>query len=440
LNAASALAPAPVVDAPYPRPLTSWALVVLLTATYVCSFIDRYMLGLLVGPIKADFRLSDSDIGLLAGPAFAIFYATIGLPLGWLADRRPRTLILAAGIAIWSLATAASGLAAGFAGLFVARMLVGFGEAALAPCALSMISDSFAPERRGKPVGVYSAALAIGAGLAAIIGAKVLGLAAGGVDLPVLGRTEPWRFAFIAVGLPGLLLAALFLLVPEPARRSGPRAVGGFGAVFALVGRRFGAFGGAVALVCVMTIIAYSQGGFGPETFRRAFGWAPADYAKVNGTINLIVGPTAVFGTGALIDWLKRRGVRDAAFRMLMAGFLLMVPLSAVAWLMPTPTTAFVGLALSSLGIATVTAAGIIALIEIAPPAMRGSIVALYYMAISITGLLLGPTTVGALSKHVFGEAHLASAMALTPALYGALPLLALPLIARAYRRRLAEV
>ncbi len=430
------------MEAPYPASRTAWTMVLLLTLAYVFSFVDRYILGLLIEPIKADLHFSDEKIGYLLGPAFALFYATIGVPLGWLADRARRTWIVAAGITLWSLATAASGMARGFGGLFVARMSVGVGEATLSPSAMSMISDSFPPEKRGAPIGVYSAALSLGAGVASLIGAAVLGWAkvSSGMTLPLLGAVKPWQFAFLAVGLPGLLIAIAFLFLPEPLRRRGPgnAQAAGFGATIGFVGRQIGAFGGMTLLVAVMTIIAYSQG-FNPAAFARTYGWEAKDYALVNGLIILVVGPATVYSTGAIVDRWRKNGTRDAAFRMLSYGFVAMLPLSAVPLFMPTPTLAFVMLALSSASIGTVTAAGIIALLDITPGASRATIVSLYYMLISIAGLGLGPTTVGVLSTRVFGEANLRAAVGSVPLIYGLVPLLLLPLIARTYRAQLAR-
>ena len=131
-------------------------MVILMTIAYMFSFIDRYILGLLIDPIKADLGLSDTQIGLLLGPAFAIFYATMGLPLGYLADRVKRVWIVSVGVFVWSLATVASGFAQKFSQLFIARMGVGIGEATLSPCAISMITDSFPKKDRGKPIGFYT--------------------------------------------------------------------------------------------------------------------------------------------------------------------------------------------------------------------------------------------------------------------------------------------
>ncbi len=431
-----------MTESPYPTANAAWTMVTLLTLAYIFSFVDRYILGLLIEPIKADLGLSDEQIGYLLGPAFALFYATIGVPLGWLADRARRTWIVAAGIALWSLATASSGFARGFGGLFVARMSVGVGEATLSPSAMSMISDSFPPEKRGTPIGVYSAALSLGAGIASLIGAAVLGWAkvSAGMSFPVLGAVKPWQFAFIAVGLPGLLIAIGFLLLPEPPRRHGPgnAQAARFGATIALVTKRFGAFGGMTALVAVMTIIAYSQG-FNPAAFARTYGWEAKDYALVNGLIIMVVGPATVYSAGAIIDRWRKGGTPDAAFRALMIGFVAMLPASAVPLFMPTPVLAFVMLAISSIAIGTVTAAGIIALLDITPGASRATIVSLYYMMISVAGLGLGPTTVGVLSTRVFGEANLRAAVGAVPLLFGLVPLLLLPLIARAYRAQLAR-
>ena len=123
MSDAEVAAPAPQSSLAY-----GWLTVGLLTVAYVFSFVDRYVLGLLIEPIKADLGLTDTQIGLLLGPAFAIFYATMGLPLGWLADRKNRVKMVAIGIAVWSIATAASGLARNFSQMFIARMSIGVGR------------------------------------------------------------------------------------------------------------------------------------------------------------------------------------------------------------------------------------------------------------------------------------------------------------------------
>jgi MFS family permease len=153
-------------ERPYPSAARGWFLVVMLTIAYVFSYIDRTILGLLIEPVKADLGISDKQFGWITGPAFGLFYVIMGLPLGWLVDRRKRIWIVGTGIVVWSLATVASGLSRNFTQLFVSRMAVGVGEATLSPSAFSMIGDSFPLEKRGKPIGFYAMALSLGAGAA----------------------------------------------------------------------------------------------------------------------------------------------------------------------------------------------------------------------------------------------------------------------------------
>jgi len=407
----------------------AWSMVALCTLAYICSFIDRYVLGILVQPIKTEFALTDTQMGLLLGPAFAIFYATMGLPMGWLTDRVRRTWMLGTATAFWSLATGAMGFVTGFGSLFASRMAVGIGEAALSPGALSMIADSFPRKKRGAPIAVYSTALALGAGLASLLGASILAYAKQVPDLHFLGigPLSPWRFTFLVVSLPGFVIAPLFFLLREPPRGlddvEGEKPVRGLGDGLAWVKGRFATYLGLVSLVCVMTIIAYGQGGWNASLFERNWGWAPERFATVNGLINLLVGPLAVLAAGRWADaWSKR--VPDAPLRVLLVGALVMIPCAAAAPLMPTATLGFVFLALATAGIGMVSAVGVLSVLEITPAAVRGQVVALYYMAISLSGLFLGPPVVGWLSDHVFGPQQLRWAVATLPLLFGALPLL----------------
>ncbi|MBX7186912.1 MAG: MFS transporter [Vicinamibacteria bacterium] len=406
----------------------AWSMVFLCTLAYICSFIDRYVLGILVQPIKTEFALTDTQMGLLLGPAFAIFYATMGLPMGWITDRVRRTWMLGVATTFWSLATGAMGFVTGFGSLFASRMAVGIGEAALSPGALSMIADSFPRRKRGAPIAVYSTALALGAGLASLLGASILAYAKQRPDLTFLGigPLSPWRFTFLVVSAPGFIIAPLFFLLREPPRGlddvEGEKPVRGLGDGLAWVKGRLGTYLGLVSLVCVMTIIAYGQGGWNASLFERNWGWAPERFATINGLINLLVGPLAVLAAGRWADaWSKK--VPDAPLRVLLAGALVMIPCASAAPLMPTATLGFIFLALATAGTGVVSAVGVLSVLEITPAVVRGQVVALYYMAISLSGLFLGPPVVGWLSDHVFGPQQLRWAMATLPILFGALPL-----------------
>ena len=431
---------------PWPPASAGWFLVTMLTIAYIFSFVDRYILGLLIEPIKADLGLTDAQIGWVIGWAFAIFYATMGIPIGWLVDRRRRTWIVAAGIAVWSVATAMSGLASRFWHLFIARMMVGAGEATLSPAAFSMIGDSFPPERRGKPISFYTAALTLGAGLASLIGGGVLLWAktTPTIVLPLVGEVAPWQATFFAVGLPGLLLALVFFALREPARRTARNADAdlkgnSLGDALGYVWRYRGTYAGFVSLVCVMTILAYSQA-FLPSTFARTWGWEVENYAFANGVALLAIGPATVLFAGWLSDRWSQRGRRDAPFRLLLAGYLIMLPSAIVPFFVADGMLAFAILCVNTVGIGTVSAVAVTALLLITPAQIRGQVVALYYVAISLAGLLLGPTTVGWLSTNIFGEDNIRYAMASVPVVFGIVPLALIPLTTRLFRAQMARI
>jgi MFS family permease len=346
-----------------------------------------------------------------------------------------RTVILGTGIALWSLATAASSLARNFGQLFLARVGVGVGEATLAPCALSMISDSFPPERRGRPIAFYTAAQSLGAGLAALGSAAVLTWANSveQLSVPLLGEVKAWQFTFIAVGLPGVIIALLITLAREPARQE--RAAEQTGAsireTLRYLWRRRGAYLSFVAFPLVMTTVAYSQTFFA-ALYMRTWDWSIQRFALWSGLALVIVGPITVNVAGWLSDRLYKNGRLDGPVRVMLVGSLLLVLMGAVSPLMPTGELAFAVWLFNLIGMSTVSAAAPIALLNIAPATMRGQVTALFYMVTSLGGLLIGPPAVGLLTDNVFGEAGIAYATALVPALCG-LPVL---LFAGYMRRR----
>jgi len=222
-QAATRISPA-IVDQAQTEPTlgyASYALFVLMIC-YTLSFIDRQILSLLVGPIKRDLGISDTRVGLLQGLAFALFYGTLGIPIGKLADTRARTRLISIGVLLWSLMTALCAGALSFWSLFLARMGVGVGEASLAPGAFSLVTDFFSKERLARALSVYSMGIFIGSGLALLVGGSVVQATARmpAVDVPMLGRLASWRLTFLLVAAPGLIVAAWVATVREPARRN----------------------------------------------------------------------------------------------------------------------------------------------------------------------------------------------------------------------------
>jgi MFS family permease len=196
-----------------------------LILAYTFAYIDRTLLSLLVQPIRHSLHISDLQLSLLSGFAFALFYTCLGLPIGRLVDTGSRRLIIVLGIAGWSTMTALCGLTSSFWQLFLARVGVGIGEAALSPGAYSLLSDVFPPRSLPRALSIYSAAIYIGSGLALIGGGALIGLAPR-LSVPGFGVLEPWQSLFVLVGLPGFGVALLMLTVREPARNGVSAALG----------------------------------------------------------------------------------------------------------------------------------------------------------------------------------------------------------------------
>ncbi|HZZ35295.1 MAG TPA: MFS transporter, partial [Caulobacteraceae bacterium] len=204
-------------EPPWPRPVYAWYVIGVLLFAYTLSFVDRTVLSLLIGPLRASLHISDTQVSLLLGLAFAVFYTLMGLPLGWVADHWSRRTLIGIGVALWSLMTAGCGLARSYNALFLMRVGVGVGEATLSPAAYSLISDHFPKARLGRAVAVYSIGVPLGSGIALALGALVIKavVAAPPLSLPIIGVIEPWRLTFLWIGLPGLLAALLMATVRE---------------------------------------------------------------------------------------------------------------------------------------------------------------------------------------------------------------------------------
>jgi MFS family permease len=203
-----------------PKPTEAYARYVLgiLVLVYMLNFIDRQILSILAEDIKRDLGLDDADIGFLYGTAFGVFYALFGIPLGRLADNWNRVKLMAGGLALWSAATAISGFAKTGGVLTAARVGVGIGEATASPCAYSLISDYFPKEKRATALAIYSSGLYIGGGLSLFIGGAIVqNWNAAFPDGGPLGLVG-WQAAFLAVGLPGLLVALWVATLREPLR------------------------------------------------------------------------------------------------------------------------------------------------------------------------------------------------------------------------------
>jgi MFS family permease len=212
-------------ESAYPRPRYAWYVLGVLTLVYIFSFLDRQILNLLVAPIRRDLHVTDTQISLLSGFTFAIFYVAFGIPLGRVADSRNRTRLITGGFAAWSLFTAACGMAGSFGQLALMRMGVGIGEATLSPAAYSLISDYFPPRRRAFAQGIYNMGIYVGSGIALVLGGIVTGIVSRRADytIPLLGTVRSWQVIFLVIGVVGVLVVPIMLTVREPVRQNAGR-------------------------------------------------------------------------------------------------------------------------------------------------------------------------------------------------------------------------
>ncbi|MBM3515979.1 MAG: MFS transporter [Alphaproteobacteria bacterium] len=386
--------------------LYAWSVVGMLTLAYVLSFIDRQILGMLITPIKASLHLTDTELGLLMGPAFAFFYVTLGWPIGWMADRINRRNIIATGIALWSLATAACGLSMNFTQLLWSRLMVGVGEAALTPSALSLMADYFAPKSRPRAIAVYSTGIYLGSGIAYLGGGALVGMLqdAGGVTLPVFGAVEGWQAAFLALGIPGVLVALLMLLIREPTRREDTGQAGEaltFAESRQYFGQRWTAYLPVCLGMCATTTIAYIAG-WNIVWFQRIWDWKIQDIGLWIGISYLITGPLGTLSAGWLTGRWLGHGDRGAPFKVCFIGIVIGGIFAGLFPLMPTPELAFVINAITLGAGAFSTAAGATSVVALAPARLRAQASAIYFLIINLIGLSVGPPLVGILTDRVF--------------------------------------
>ena len=365
-----------------------------LLLVYIFNFADRMLLGVMAAPIKADLGLSDGQLGLLGGTAFALLYATVGVPIGWLADRRSRSWIITIALCIWSGFTALCGFASNFALLFMARLGVGIGEAGGVAPSYSMIADYFPPAERARALGVYSFGIPIGG---------AVGLAFGGM----IAEAFDWRIAFITMGVAGILIAPLFkLFVRDPVRGGTEHASVATPPKLAETFR-------TIARKPAFWLISLGSALGATASYGIAF-WIPSFYVRSFGMplsqVTLLYAAVILFGGVAGIwlgAWLGDRfGPRRPGTYLAipMLALFASVPFFALAVLASSPAVSMgllvVPTMLGSMGYGTV----LTAIQNIAPAAMRSTASALFLLINNLIGLGLGSAVLGFISDALARE------------------------------------
>jgi MFS family permease len=373
------------------------------------SFLDRMIMGLLVGPIRESFQISDTQYSLLAGFAFSLFYAVMGIPLARIADAGNRRNLIAAGIAVWSAMTAICGLAKGFWSLFAARVGVGVGEATLSPAAYSMLADYFPKTSLARALSVFMLGVTFGSGAAYMLGGAVVGYVSGmdAIVLPVFGEMEGWQLTFLIVGLPGLAVSLLVMAtVREPARKGVTPDAAAFPVreVAAYLWQRRRGYGSLIISVAVFVMAVYALNLWGPTYFIRTFGYDPATAGWRFGIVMIVFGSAGLLIAGTVADRLVARGMRDAYPRVVLFSMLGLAPFGVALAYVENDI-----LALFTIGIAIFFSAfqgGLVAasLQVMTPNRMRGQVVAVYQLLANLIGLGLGPTVVALCTDYVFAN------------------------------------
>lgn len=391
----------------YPSSARAWVTVVILMVAYVLSFVDRQILNLLVEPIRRDLAINDTQMSLLMGLSFALFYTVCGIPLGRVADTRSRRGLIAVGILFWSAATAACGMAKMYWQFLLCRIGVGVGEAALSPAAYSLIADSFPAERRATAISVYSMGVYLGSGLAFLVGGLVIQFASaqGDVTLPLLGEVRPWQLIFLILGVAGVFFTLLMLAIKEPVRRG---AGAGVAVPLSEVGRYIRANRRTVLLhnfgFAGLAFAGYGSAAWIPTFYIRTYGWDAGQVGIVYGSIVAVFGCLGIVFGGRLADWMAKRGRSDANMRVGLFSALGALPMVVLFPLMDTAFWASVLMAPTVFFLSMPFGVAPAAIQEIMPNSMRGQASAIYLFVITLIGLGIGPTAVALVTDFVFAD------------------------------------
>ena len=423
-------------EASYPDRRRAWWLVLVLALAGVVSVIDRTLLSVIVDPVRSELGLGEVQIGLLQGLAFGLFYATVGVPLGLMVDRHSRRLIVICGVSLWSAATLASGFAESFGELFAARLLVGLGEAALSPAAISAIADLFPPQARGRPISVFLMGQAVASGLGISVASLIADAAAANAfaGVPVLEGLPPWRAVFFVCGLLGFIVVMALLPTREPPRRAPAVKGGGLAQVRACLGyllQHAPIFVPLYLGFAACFLASYGAAAWHPAMLMRAFEVTRADLATVLGPLKLVFSAIGPLVGGWLVDRAMRRGDPLARFWILALAPLFMLPL-ALATFAPGPMSAMFLVALGPTAAAAIGTTMLALLQSTVPADMRGFAVALTGFVNTFLAAALGPLLISVLTEHVFEDVKLVGwsiSAVVVPALLGGS---ALFLVARA--------
>ncbi|MGD2167105.1 MAG: MFS transporter [Gammaproteobacteria bacterium] len=392
----------------YPPVRQSWYAVGVLCFAYALVSVDRQIVVFLVDPIRADLAISDFEFSLINGFAFAVLYSLAGIPLGRFADSHNRRDIIAVAIAFWSLTTVLCSRASGFTLLLVARLGVGVSNAALVPASVSLIADSFSPERRPLAINIHASGAYIGIGLAHVFSGFIVSAAttAQGLVLPLSGSFSPWQLAFVFIALPSIVVLALMRRLNEPARygrRVGVRATQ-LQDTFAYLSGRWFVYvslivGAAFSAVGVFAVYAWV-----PTLFARVYDWSSTDIGLVFGFVTIVFGTAGLVVSGNYARQFVSEGQKFVFQRLMMLSVACAIIPAAITLTADTALGMWACIAAVIFFLAMPFGLAQTAIQAITPPDMRAQLIAVYIAALNLIGLSLGSIAVAMVSDFVFRD------------------------------------
>jgi MFS family permease len=435
---------APGATAAWPSPARAYYTVFMMAITVAFAEIDRGAMQLLIKPIKDTFHLSDSSMGFLLGPAFALFYAACGVPTSRFIDRHNRKSILAGALALWSAASVACGLAQGFVQLAMARLFLGAAESPNGPAIFSIISDSFQRKHLTRGIALMQLGITLGTGFSLIMTGVLIFALMKIPDMHIagIGVIHWWQMVFIAIGVPGLIAAAVVAFtVKEPARQGvATKDKVSMAQVMGYMGQHwkiFGPFMGSSAIGGLgMGVLAWSA-----AFYERTYGWSGAEYGIRYGLLSLVATPIGLFAGAWAYERFVKQGRHDAAMRVVVYGRLIGLPF---ALLMPLMPNGWMALGLSAVGIIILGGTGACTntiLQVISPNRMRAQITAIFFLFYNLIGQGLSPWFIGLFTDLVLhNESHLRYAILITGLLFQPASLLVMWLGMKPYAREVAAI
>ena len=444
--------------APWPKARIAYytAFVMILSTTF--ANLDIAIVHYLAGSIKAEFKLSDTLLSLLIGTSFGLFYTIVGLPIAWFIDRFSRRWLMAIAITTWSLGTALCGVAQTTTQLFLARFLVGAGEAVNGPASYSILSDLFPREKLPRAIAIMKIGTIAGPAISLLVSYFLLKAF---LDHPPIhtafGLIRGWQLVFILVGLPGVLVSVLMLTtMPEPVRHTIPNQVAGvaanprnllegltawfadFRTAFVYIGKHWKVFVPMFASLFVSSLGAGSALWM-PIFYKRTFGWGPAQLAGLNFYPAFLLAPLGLYVGVKIAEHLAKKGKDDAALLTQIIARLIGLP-AVFAVLMPSPWLAW-GLSALTVFVVSVGAPAQNAAFQIVTPTeLRGKMTALFLFIFSVVGVGLAPVINALISDFIVGEANIKWAIFLPAIIFGPSSLLITWLGLKPYEREVRRL